>query len=484
MNQVTLQPATVQAIQDFHAIWRQDPAAQYDLSLTLTISSQNISLWNLNCLPLTDITSQIYPPKPIDMEAFSDNILTEEPEVDQIPSSTSVEEDTETEVYQKVRDELTQTLTPQSQSHPNPFIGGTWKDQLTKILKRLVDKGHNIVKLKRKLEKDLSPLYLHLLSSVKNSSIQGLTWKNPLANQIIKDDASFIKSLRNNSNTKGLYETFMKPIRQMKPTLPLSVENVCREFVSNFSDSNYSGFSEKLIHDGTWKESENKILSVVNEIFKTMEDIWNNSALNFEVAGVLNEGTYQSTVIVPFIRAVLKNLPFRFLFISTSERESIASADRKGDSKVGRRPDIMFMVKHLDVLFEIMYVECSRLVCTSQKKVDDDIKLWRECNDGMYYTRKTLHPDKDQFGIVGIQIAEDILHLNVLIRDKTNVNRYYNIESAKIPVQKSDETIVIKFVETLLLLRNIIITNLSLLYNGPVCIAERQKEDSTTVNSE
>ncbi|CAG8749845.1 2204_t:CDS:2, partial [Cetraspora pellucida] len=209
-------------------------------------------------------------------------------------------------------------------------------------------------------------------------------------------------------------DNIMKLVRQMKPTLLLSVENKCKEF----------------------KESENKILFIVSEIFNTMKDVWNNSALNFEVAG-----------------AIL-------------ERESIASADRKGDGQVGKRPDIMFMVKHLDAFFEIMYVECSRLVCTPQKKVNDDIKLWSECNDGMYYTRKTLHPDKDQFGIVGIQIAEDTLYLNVLIRDKLNIDRYYKIELAKILVQKSDETIVIKFVETLLILCNIIITNLSLLYHA------------------
>ncbi|CAG8797677.1 9129_t:CDS:1, partial [Racocetra persica] len=46
-----------------------------------------------------------------------------------------------------------------------------------------------------------------------------------------------------------------------------------------------------------------------------------------------------------------------------------------------------------------------------------------------------------QFGIVGIQIAEDTLHLSILIRDQMNINRYYNIESAKIPVQKSEETV-------------------------------------------
>ncbi|CAG8657986.1 2710_t:CDS:2 [Gigaspora rosea] len=270
----------------------------------------------------------------------------------------------------------------------------------------------------------------------------------------------------------------------MKPTLLSSVKDKCREFVSSFSHEDYSEFLEKLTHNGSWKECEEKILCVINEILSIMKDVWNNPALNFKVAGTLNEGTYQSTVIVPFILAVLKNLPFGLpSFISTSERESIASADRKGDSQMGRRPDVMFTVKYLDVFFEIMYVECSRLVCIQQKKVDDDIKLLRECNDGMYYTRKTLNPDKDQFGIVGIQIAGDTLHLNVLIRDKVNVHRYYNIESAKIPVQESDENVVTKFVETLLLLRNIIITNLSLLYHGSVLNTQPTIESLRELNS-
>ncbi|CAG8492054.1 13800_t:CDS:1 [Cetraspora pellucida] len=271
----------------------------------------------------------------------------------------------------------------------------------------------------------------------------------------------------------------------MKPTLPLSVKNMCKEFVTSFSNHNYSGFSDKFIYNKTWKESEEEILLVVNDIFSTIEDVWNNPALNSKTAEALNEETYQSTVIVPFIRAALKNLPFRSSsFISISERESLASANRKGDGQAGRHPDIMFIVKHLDVLFKIMYVEYSRLVCTSQKKDDDDIKLWRECNDGMYYTRKFLNPEKDQFGIVRIQIARDTLHLNVLIRDMMNIYKYYNIELVTIPVQKSNKTIVIKFVEALLFLHNMIITNKSLLYHGSVCISERQKEGSTTIDSE
>ena len=77
----------------------------------------------------------------------------------------------------------------------------------------------------------------------------------------------------------------------------------------------------------------------------------------------------------------------------------------------------MFVLKYL-VFFELLYVECSRLHCTQQKKKDDEIKLWRETNDGTYYVRKVLKPDKDQFGVVGVQVAGNMLHLNVLVRDQ------------------------------------------------------------------
>ncbi|CAG8759221.1 20973_t:CDS:2, partial [Gigaspora rosea] len=99
------------------------------------------------------------------------------------------------------------------------------------------------------------------------------------------------------------------------------------------------------------------------------------------------EGTYVSNVIVPLIRTTLFDNPFR-VFISTSEHQSVASADKKGDEKTGRRPDIMFVCMEDGKFYELMYSECSRITCTKQKEDDDDIKLWREPNDGMYWTHK------------------------------------------------------------------------------------------------
>ena len=37
-------------------------------------------------------------------------------------------------------------------------------------------------------------------------------------------------------------------------------------------------------------------------------------------------------------------------------------------------------------------------------------------NDGMYWAHKGYKPDKDDFDIIGIQIARTEMHLNILIR--------------------------------------------------------------------
>ena len=81
------------------------------------------------------------------------------------------------------------------------------------------------------------------------------------------------------------------------------------------------------------------------------------------------------------------------------------------------------------------------------------------------------------------RLAGNVLHLNLLVRDMVNVHRYYHLRSVEIPVQFSDEAVVTKFIETLLLLRNIVITDLSLLYHASISTSQRQMEDSTTVST-
>ena len=134
--------------------------------------------------------------------------------------------------------------------------------------------------------------------------------------------------------------------------------------------------------------------------------------------------------------------------------------------------------------YEFMYTECSRLFCTEQKIKDDAVKIWRETNDGMYWVYKGQKPEKDEFEVIGLQVAGSTLWLTVLIRDETNVDRYYHLHESSIPVQKSESAVIVKFIETLLILRNILIVNMSLLPHGSTPKSDRQKEDSTTVDSE
>ncbi|CAG8478857.1 2506_t:CDS:2 [Paraglomus occultum] len=53
--------------------------------------------------------------------------------------------------------------------------------------------------------------------------------------------------------------------------------------------------------------------------------------------------------------------------------------------------------------------ECSRVSCPRQKDVDDEIKLWREANDGMFW----LHKISESFKLDRIQqVAQgSIIHI-------------------------------------------------------------------------
>jgi hypothetical protein len=85
-----------------------------------------------------------------------------------------------------------------------------------------------------------------------------------------------------------------------------------------------------------------------------------------------------------------------------AEKQSAASADRRG--KHGKRPDAMFFAMKQTRLYELIFIECSRLLCLPTKKQYDGVKLWREMNDGMAFVHKGCRPDKE-FSILGIQVA-------------------------------------------------------------------------------
>jgi hypothetical protein len=130
----------------------------------------------------------------------------------------------------------------------------------------------------------------------------------------------------------------------------------------------------------------------------------------------------------------------------------VASKDRRGER--GKRPDIMFIVKHEDRIYELIFAECSRIICGDTKKDDDRVKLWRELNDGLYWANRGCRLIENEFGILGFQVAGQKFNLYVLIRDHEDISRLFLLRSVDIPTQYTDnEKTVYEFVEALLLLR-------------------------------
>ena len=63
----------------------------------------------------------------------------------------------------------------------------------------------------------------------------------------------------------------MKPVRQMVPlSLPSAVKRKCNEFVANFIENREIDLPRKLIHDGTWKETENELAIITERILNTL----------------------------------------------------------------------------------------------------------------------------------------------------------------------------------------------------------------------
>ncbi|PKK56146.1 hypothetical protein RhiirC2_800648 [Rhizophagus irregularis] len=144
----------------------------------------------------------------------------------------------------------------------------------------------------------------------------------------------------------------------------------------------------------------------------------------------------------------------------------------------------MYIIEREEKLNELIFTESSRLICIDSKEENDKIKLWREMNDGMAYVHKGCRPDKDEFGILGIQVAGEMMHLSVLIKDINDVQRLYHLQSIIIPVQPTDAEILTHFVEALLVLRNVTIVNNSLLFHASRSKSNRLRRKSSTVSSD
>ena len=82
----------------------------------------------------------------------------------------------------------------------------------------------------------------------------------------------------------------------------------------------------------------------------------------------------------------------------------MASKDRRG--KKGKRLDIMFIAKHMDRIYELVFAECSHIICSDVKEDDDKVKLWWKFNDALYWTNRGCKlKEKNEFNILGFQVA-------------------------------------------------------------------------------
>ena len=179
-----------------------------------------------------------------------------------------------------------------------------------------------------------------------------------------------------------------------------------------------------------------------------------------------SEGTYIADVIIPLLRTSLSDLPNGAICLSTAERQSIASKARRNlgiiGERMGKKPDIMGLLKQDEKIIELLYTESSRIVCSNSKKSDDEVKLWRETLDGTSYISALCRPVGNQFGVVGIQIAGTTMYLNILVNDLAGIPRYFHLDHAEIPLSPHQSRLK-SLIRLLLTLRNVMIVNKSLL---------------------
>ncbi|RHZ79598.1 hypothetical protein Glove_143g33 [Diversispora epigaea] len=178
------------------------------------------------------------------------------------------------------------------------------------------------------------------------------------------------------------------------------------------------------------------ILKVASRILITLNNIWNNQTFDFKFAKLQSKGTYVNNVILLAIHATLKCLSLsKSTFVSNSKRQSSINTDKKSNGRLGKQPDI---------------------ICK---------------------------PDKDEFDIIGVQMARKKLHLSVLIKNMNKVHCYYNLYKSEIPIQQLAFSVVTNFIKTLLKLQNILIVNMSLLHNVSLPKLDKLIEDSSTIDS-
>jgi hypothetical protein len=103
----------------------------------------------------------------------------------------------------------------------------------------------------------------------------------------------------------------------MQVQTPSIIHDMCATFVENFHDD-METIPQHLFHNNTWKESDETLANVTENILDSLRDIWKNPAYNTEFVNTQSEGTYVTDIIVPLIQASLRKLPIKkYSFLST-----------------------------------------------------------------------------------------------------------------------------------------------------------------------
>ncbi|GES99013.1 hypothetical protein GLOIN_2v1632380 [Rhizophagus clarus] len=326
----------------------------------------------------------------------------------------------------------------------------TDKEAIQEKTREEIEQNYNTLKSKLsnpKTDSDTS-LYDALKKNLVNHIDPGnLSWRDPEANMVLSDKSVLVEKLGQRQK-----RVFMEPYENMKCTLPESV-------ISN----------RNIVHDKTWKENISALEKRAERILSVLGDIWNNPAFeNSTTRKEQSEGTYITDVVIPLLRASLEDMPNGNICLSTAERQSLASKFRRNSGEVskermGKKPDAMALVNYGGRINELVYAECSRIICNDTKKSNDEVKLWRETLDGISFVNLVCRPLNNQFGIVGVQVAGEDIYLNVLVNDAGGLSRYFHIDHAEIPLTVKSPRRVKPLLRLLLTLRNIMIVNKSLL---------------------
>ncbi|CAB4401378.1 unnamed protein product [Rhizophagus irregularis] len=137
----------------------------------------------------------------------------------------------------------------------------------------------NLRVLKTNLKNSKAPYAHHFRKYLKKKSTSDLSWRIPLASQVICADSEMARTLEVEA-----YNFFMDPAERMKVTAPELVKDHCDSFVLNFIDSITDVPNNRLLHDKSWKESNEKLAKVTlveipiqptdgNTVFKFVETL-------------------------------------------------------------------------------------------------------------------------------------------------------------------------------------------------------------------